>query len=416
MPRVANKRGKLTLQTINRNPPTKEEGESFYHDTLSPLISRVSPMALRDLLVRTVVKGRGQIRITYPGDWPTTPADLDAARTWATKTHRAARMGADPIADMEREKREAEQVRGDLVSQVAEEFIKDHVKHLRRGDEAERIIRQNILPAIGDRRIGDLQRRDIAGLVRSIRAKGQTPMANRVLATARKMINWYTDEQADDSFRPPLLARLSKPETPRDRILTDTEIAAIWRATADPTPYNGIVRLLLLTGQRRGEVAGMERAEVTTNANAGAGLASPAANADWIIPAARHKGREHKAQPHLVPLSPAALAVIKAQSEKGKYVFSVNGKRPLAGFVALKAALDDRTGVTAWTLHDLRRTVRTRLSGLGVRPDIAERVIGHNVGGKIGATYDLHEYAAEKREALERWAAELATLVSLGDL
>ncbi|MEE8562654.1 MAG: hypothetical protein V3S92_03445 [Alphaproteobacteria bacterium] len=96
-----------------------------------------------------------------------------------------------------------------------------------------------------------------------------------------------------------------------------------------------------------------------------------------------------------------------------RYVFSPGGEEiPYGNLVKPKRALDAASGVTAWIWHDLRRTLRTGLSRLGIRPDISERVIGHSVGGKLGETYDLYEYRAEKLGALEAWAAYVETVVS----
>ena len=95
------------------------------------------------------------------------------------------------------------------------------------------------------------------------------------------------------------------------------------------------------------------------------------------------------------------------------YVFSSSGgETPTGNFAKPKRALDAASGVTGWTWHDLRRTLRTGLSRLGIRPDVAERVIGHSVGGKLGETYDLYEYRAEKLAALEAWDAHVKRVVS----
>jgi integrase len=154
----------------------------------------------------------------------------------------------------------------------------------------------------------------------------------------------------------------------------------------------------MLTGQRRDDVRLMHWDEINLPERT------------WIIPANRYKAR----RPHLVPLTEQAAAILEVMPfrEAGGYVFSTDGGgRPYSNVQKPKAAIDKASKVTGWTLHDVRRTVRTGLSRLGVRPDIAERVIGHAVGGRLGQTYDVYEYVDEKRRALEAWAAHLARVV-----
>lgn len=147
-----------------------------------------------------------------------------------------------------------------------------------------------------------------------------------------------------------------------------------------------LVKVLLLTGQRRAEVGGMRRSEIGPE-----GV--------WTIPAMRYKTK----RAHAVPLSAPALAVIEAQP-KGDVVFASGIGTAFSAYTNSKAQLDQATGVTGWTLHDLRRTAKTLMQRARVRPDISERVLGH-VQGAIEATYDRYSYIDEKREALGKLAA-----------
>jgi integrase len=164
--------------------------------------------------------------------------------------------------------------------------------------------------------------------------------------------------------------------------------------------------MLLLTAQRRDEVARMSRLEI-------------GGDRIWTIPAERYKTK----RPNFVPLSKAALALIAAQNkiDDCDYVFPSRAKTPFSGFGKSKATLDRAVSATMenqakkemridpmpnWTLHDLRRTAKTLMARGGVRPDISERVLGHVIPGVEG-TYDRHSYADEKREALE----SLATMI-----
>jgi integrase len=182
----------------------------------------------------------------------------------------------------------------------------------------------------------------------------------------------------------------------RDRVLSDDELRAVWRATEGPGAYNGIVRLLMLTGQRREEVAGMTWDEVVPDLST------------WTIPAPRAKN--HVA--HLVPVSPQARAVLQGAPRLTDLVFQ--GRAGVFnGFSKAKANLDDASGVTGWRLHDLRRTVATGLQKLGVRLEVTEAVLNHVSGSRAGVVgiYQRHAWIDEKRGAMNAWGAQVAVLV-----
>jgi integrase len=191
------------------------------------------------------------------------------------------------------------------------------------------------------------------------------------------------------------------PETARDRILDDDELRAVWKASKTFTgPYGPLIRFILLTATRRDEAGGMRRDEIT--------------GTDWLIPAARMKGKKGHKRDHLVPLSPAARAIINDLPALGPYCFTINGKRPFNAFASYKEELDKRSGVTGWVLHDLRRTARSLMSRAQVNPDHAERCLAHVIGG-IRGTYDRYEYRDEKAHAFEKLAAMVERIVNPAD-
>jgi integrase len=194
----------------------------------------------------------------------------------------------------------------------------------------------------------------------------------------------------------------------RDRVLSDEEAAAIWRAAGEaPLPYSAIVRLLMLTGQRREEVAGMTWAELSEDL------------ATWTIPATRTKN----GIPHLVPLSQPARELIHSlrsdgesvqrtlQDRRAKLALVFPGERgtPFSGWSKAKSALDIASGVSGWWLHDLRRTLATGLQRHGVRLEVTEAVLNHLSGSRAGVVgiYQRHDWAEEKRSALDAWSAHL---------
>jgi integrase len=205
--------------------------------------------------------------------------------------------------------------------------------------------------------------------------------------------------------------------------LSDDEIGEIWRAAGKvAAPYGAIVRLLILTGQRRGEVAGMNRGELADDL------------ATWTMPGERTKN----GAPHMVPLSAPARDLLRALlPEDGDARREIEGRRtkgmlalpgalgtPFAGWSKAKAALDKAvadaraavanagtspTPVVPWNVHDLRRTVATGLQRLGVRLEVTEAVLNHISGsrGGIAGVYQRHDWAGEKRVALDAWAAHV---------
>jgi integrase len=181
---------------------------------------------------------------------------------------------------------------------------------------------------------------------------------------------------------------------PRERTLSDSELRAVWRAAEGS--FGALIRLLLLTGQRRGSVVRMKFADLS-------------ADGTWqIATEEREKGNAGTLQ-----LPKQAVAIIKAQPRftGNGYVFAATrGDGPLNGFDKRKRAFDKACGVTGWTLHDLRRCARSLMSRAGVRPDIAERVLGHAIGGVEGV-YDRHTYDAEKAHALRALAALIEKIV-----
>jgi integrase len=194
----------------------------------------------------------------------------------------------------------------------------------------------------------------------------------------------------------------SKPTTPRarDRVLTDVEIVAFWRAASEErTEFAAVLKLLLLTGQRLSEVGGIRRVELSPDV------------ATWTIPGERAKNH----RTHVVPLAPPMREIVTNFAAEGDFVFSTNGgAAPVSIGSKIKLRLDASMGTSAWRLHDLRRTCATGMAEVGIAPHIIEAVLNHVSGHKAGVAgiYNRAQYAAEKKVALERWAAHVESLVA----
>lgn len=289
----------------------------------------------------------------------------------------------------------------ETVADVAGNWIKRHVEPngLRSQREIRRMLDSHILPAWRDREFVGIKRSDVAKLLDHVEDKHGARAADYVLNVVRSIANWYAART--DDYVPPIargMRRQAPSEQARARILDDDEIRLIWQLTESAGAFGAIVRLALLTAQRRSKVAEMRWADVSSDG-------------EWTIPqVAREKGAGGVLQ-----LPAVALAIIRAQARIGHnpHVFAGRGNSgPFKGLGQAKAVLDSKlpAKMPGWTLHDLRRTARSLMSRAGVRPDVAERVLGHAIAG-VGGVYDRHSYAAEKAEALQRLASVIREII-----
>lgn len=293
--------------------------------------------------------------------------------------------------------------------QVAEDFLKREVTgKLRSADQIESTLKKSVFPDWQDRPFEEIRRRDVTKLLDHIADNHGLRAADMALAHIRRMMNWFA-ARSDDYTSPIVkgMARTKPKERARKRVLTDDEIRTMWKACdrEKTGTFGALVKMTLLTAQRRTKVATMKFDDVVDGV--------------WIIATeAREKGNGER-----LKLPPVALTIVEEQRELAisDYIFpaSREGRRDGPGkhfgsfsaFGQGKAELGKVMAKTlpdipTWQLHDLRRTGRSLMSRAGVRPDIAERVLGHAIVGVEGV-YDRHIYDAERAEALEK----LATLI-----
>jgi integrase len=400
--------GKLSEETVKRLPvPDKGNRVSYFAGaTIQGAKAprgfgvRVTAAGARAFVLNYRLRGR-EHRYTI-GAWP----DWSALKAVREARHLRQRIdrGENPIADRIPSPATAS------VTSVIDEFVARYVRNPkqplreRTADEYESAFKRLVKPRIGKLGIYDVRRSHLTKMLDEIEDVNGPVAADRTLAYLRKALNWYATR--DDQFNVPVvrgMARIKAKERARTRVLSDDEIRAIWPELAKAGTFGALIKTLLLTAQRRDEVAQMSRKEIGSD-----GI--------WTIPAERYKTK----CTNFVPLSKAAFAVIAAQPtiDGSDYVFSSRAKTPFSGFSKSKAALDRAVlaamqklakkgakvePIPKWTLHDLRRTAKTLMARAGVRPDISERVLGHVIAGVEG-TYDRHSYADEKRDALKKLA------------
>jgi integrase len=332
-------------------------------------------------------------------------AGLAEARLAAAAALRELELGDDPAVskfDVEaRAAKDAAARAADTVDNLAAQFIERHAKKRTRESswrQTEHIFRDIVLPAWRGRVVHDIRRRDVIELIEAV-AEDRPILANRVHAALSKFFNWLASRDAIVASPVAGVARPSK-ERARDRILSDDEIRLLWKAAdAVGDPAGACVKVLLLTGQRRGEVAGMRRSEIDADL--------------WTLPPERTKN----AQRHLVPLSRQvtemidALPVIAGVDDQ---VFVGAGGRKLAGFSHVKTALDTQMKLNVpWVLHDVRRTVASGMARIGIKLPVIERVLNHkgeSFAGIVGV-YQRYDFSGEKRHALQLWADHVDAIV-----
>jgi integrase len=304
----------------------------------------------------------------------------------------------DPRPERTRRLQDGNKAAGLNISGLLDMFITRYVAGKLRSERTIRLSLDKLVkPRIGNIGIYDLKRSMVTHMLDEIADENGEVQADRVLSYIRKGFNWYEIHGHDDDFKSPIvrgMARTKPSEHTRNRILTDDELKAVWKATADSTgPFGPMLRFILLTACRRSEAAAMTRSEVV--------------GTDWIIPAGRYKTKVEM----VLPLSRAARDVLASIPKvKGvDYIFTP-GRKPISGFARLKAKVDEGCGFSDWTIHDLRRTARSLMSRAGVPADHAERCLGHRIAGVRGI-YDRHEYINEKRDAFEKLAAQITTIL-----
>jgi len=284
----------------------------------------------------------------------------------------------------------------DSFATVANNWLKRHVAadRLRTRDEIERCLKRYVFPTWGDRPFAEIKRRDVALLLDYVEDNHGATQADKVLNIVRSICNWYATRE-DDYIVPIVKGMRRSKNGARERILTDDELRAIWKAAEQGGAFGSLVQLALLTGQRRGKLLTMKWSDIS-------------ADGTWTVPS----GNGEKGTGGELVLPEMAVAILRRQPR----IFGTdavfppaqgNRMSPSHGKAAIGATLPP---MERWTIHDLRRTARSLMSRAGVSSEHAERVLGHIIGGVEGI-YDRHSYRDEKRIALAKLAALLEQIV-----
>jgi len=298
----------------------------------------------------------------------------------------------------------------DLVERVVDTFVERHARPNTRpatAAETERSLRREVVGRWKGRRLSTVTKADVHAMLDEIVDRGSPIAANRLLATFRKCCSWAVERglietSPCDSVKPPAVGKS------RDRVLSDPELKRVWRACdVLGYPFGPMIQLLIVTAQRRDEVSGLTWQELDLEAKA------------WTLPRARAKNNVE----HVTPLSSVALAIIEGLPRIGtepSFLFTTTGRSPVSGFSKAKTMLDKMLAADGagdfphWTFHDLRRSTATGLARIGINLPVVERILNHTGSSFSGVAgiYQRHSFDAERRHALDAWAAFVALLVT----
>lgn len=427
---------KLTKTAVERLPHADKGKQVDYYDSeLDGFGIRVSHTGKKYFVRRLIGTKRTRVMI---GSHPIKTAE--AARGEAIKVLGSMESGADPNKEKRELMRLEHESKHDItVKKLISEYIEKHAMPTKRSwHEDERILNKDALVAWGKRKVSDIKKRDVVLLLEEIVKRGSPGSANSNFKIIRKMFRFAVQRDILE-HSPCDGVVMPAPMNRGDRVLSEAEIKILWNNLDTCQISEGLksaIRLILITGQRPGEVIGMRRVEIEDRW--------------WTIPVERSKNKKA----HRVYLTDFALEVIgnikvtdpKTGIEKERdFIFPCRKKpkesepttkmrpmgrlsisqvvwRNLAVPVLVKGkpvfdadrkpVTENKLGVPDFTPHDLRRTAATFMSQIGIMDEIIDAVLNHTKQGVI-RTYNLNRYDTEKQMALELWERKLKSIIKL---
>jgi integrase len=383
---------KFTDKTVTQSKPELPEGKAdhiFFDD-----LDRGFGLRVRDtgskIWVYQYSRNNKTRRMTI-GVFPT--MSPSQARVQVRKLTAERRLGADPAHDLA-----MRQIDKETFADVVKLYLAAKEPELRDRTYAETMrYLTGTASRLNSRPMTLITQSEIADLLDRAAEGGHDATANRLRANLAALFTWAM-QRGKVAANPVMLTEKRK-EQSRERVLSDAELAAIWNACPEGD-FGNIVKLLMLTGQRRSEIGGLRWSEIDLR------------NGQINLPGERTKN----GHAHFVPLSEPVRDILEKQPRLREQVFGRgDSAEGFAGWSAAKAALDERLpDMPHWSLHDLRRTMATGMGELGVQPHIIEAAINHHSGHKAGVagTYNRANYHAERKVALDKWAAHIMALVT----
>jgi len=385
----------FTVNRINDLEP-KEKRYFVYDDKQPGLRMYVTPSGTKTFQFQFRSKKHGKVVTNTLGKYPS--LKITEARGQSAGLLSEVNAGVD-IESKKRDERR-KRILDPTVKKFAKEFIEKYAMVKKRTwEEDQRILNKDVIPVIGNLHMTEVKKRDIVAVLDEIQERGAMIACNRTLAVISKMFNFALERDVIEIF-PVYGIKKRGEERSRDRILSDDEIRLFWKFLGG-TPVSMLLKFLLITGQRTGEIRQMLFSEIDNDV--------------LTIPAKRTKNK----LTHMVPLSTMALNIVSEMKKHSKSDFVFPGRAKVGG---VDKCLDKNAAAHhfrkilnnfEWnrtTVHDLRRTVRSNLSKLGVRKTVSERILNHKEQGVAGV-YDRHDYLSEKTAALQKWSNRLSKII-----
>lgn len=333
---------------------------------------------------------------------------LEQAKDVARKKLGEVADGKDPLLT----RRSARKKNEWTVQKAFNDFLKKYAKtNTKTWAETERIFKKDVLPAIGKKPIDEVKKDDILKILNKIMDRHSGPMANKTLDAISSFLNWCVQRGLIE-HSPAYQIKAPARKKSRDRVLSDYELKEIWQSAEDlGYPFGSIIQFLILTGQRRGEVAAMKWEDYDKEKKL------------WALPREATKSDRS----HEVPLSDQAIKILNAAPNLGDYIFTNSGDFPFNNFSRDKKGLDsvlkairekdDQPSMAKWIIHDLRRSCASGMARLGVSPHIVEKILNHSSGtiSGVAAIYNRYKYVDEMREALDAWSSHIQTTLDSSD-
>ena len=315
------------------------------------------------------------------------------ARKSAAKLYAEVRLGNDPAgAKAEKQTRAAE-----TFGSVVKNYLLRRQGTIRASSLSliENYLSNNLKPLHGLSLVA-IDRRAVATQLARISVENGPVHANRVRTALSGFLNWCCGEGLIETN--PVVHTNQNPERARERVLSDSELATIWKALPDGD-YGDILKLLILTGQRREEIGRLQWSEIDFERNV------------ITLPGVRTKNH----RTHSVPMTPTVVGILQERRERARVFGSGGGS--FGAWTRSKGRLDAEVQIAPWVVHDIRRSVATGMAEIGIQPHIIEAVLNHVSGhkGGVAGIYNRATYEAEKATALGRWAEHVAAVVEARD-
>jgi integrase len=386
---------KLTIQSI-QNASALDGRETVYRDTeIKGFSLKATPSGSKIYFYQYRLGGRaGVTRKIRMGAFPVVKPEeaRGIAKQYAAELARK----QDPQERLKKETDQKLESQRNSFTKLLEVYAAEQLSQNRSGSEVKRVFEKEFYPTLKNVPVKTISRNDVSKVISRIQLQNKMYAANRALSFIKTFFRWAVSEGYISGDPTSGMKKPFKNEVARDRTLNPQEIKFLW-ACFDQlgSPFGNALKLLLLTGQRRDEVSTMRWKDIDFESES------------WSLPRSNTKNK----LPHIVPLVAQALEILKQQKKLGEFVFTTDGKTCISGWSKTKVRIEkwlmeNKTNITNWRIHDLRRTVASNLGDLSYSDKDIGLILNHQNRG-VTAIYNRSNYFAKKADMLKAWSGKL---------